>query len=151
MNKKLSILIMTGFLVCTLPAFTWAEEPSQTGPDEHISGGRNPFQPWLPQVPVEVEDTKRPQAQPARPSAKPVERPTKVTLPIAKTDKQKPVELKPPDLRITGLVWNTNRPQAIINDKVVDIGDSVDEVRIIAINKTGVVISFQDQAITVTP
>jgi len=57
----------------------------------------------------------------------------------------------PPKLIITGLVWNTDRPQAIINGQVVDIGDTLQATKIVAINKTGVDISFKGKKITITP
>jgi len=57
----------------------------------------------------------------------------------------------PPSLNITGLIWNSDRPQAIINEQVVDIGDTVQNVEIVAIHKMGVDISFNGQVITVKP
>jgi len=48
----------------------------------------------------------------------------------------------PPALTIQGIVWGGSLPQAIINNKVVKIGDTIEEARIIDINKDGVTIFF---------
>lgn len=50
-----------------------------------------------------------------------------------------------PTLTIQGLVWGGNFPQAIINKKVLKIGDTIEGVRIIDINKNGVRVSFENQ------
>lgn len=48
-----------------------------------------------------------------------------------------------PDLEIQGIVWGGRFPQAIINNKVVKIGDIIDEARIIDIAKDGVTVTFE--------
>ena len=61
------------------------------------------------------------------------------SAPVPVKDVAQPV--KQPDVKamvIKGLVWNTTEPQAIINDKVVGVGDEVDGVEIISINQKGV-------------
>lgn len=50
-----------------------------------------------------------------------------------------------PDLVIQGIVWGGRLPQAIINNEVVKIGDTIEGVRIIDISKDGVIISFGNQ------
>jgi len=50
--------------------------------------------------------------------------------------------VKPPTLTIQGIVWGGSVPQAIINNKVVKIGDLIEDARIIDINKEGVIIFF---------
>ena len=44
----------------------------------------------------------------------------------------------PPPLTIQGLIWGVNIPCAIINNKVVRQGDSIDEAKIIEIRREGV-------------
>ncbi|MFA5411316.1 MAG: hypothetical protein WC321_05610 [Candidatus Omnitrophota bacterium] len=48
----------------------------------------------------------------------------------------------PPALTVQGLVWGGAFPQAIINNKVFKVGDTIEEARIIDINKDGVTIFF---------
>jgi len=53
------------------------------------------------------------------------------------------VEVKPlPELKVQGLLWGGIFPQAIINNKVVRVGDTLGEVKITAITKEGVTVLF---------
>ena len=67
---------------------------------------------------------------------------------------EKPVipkaKITPPILKLQGLTWGGKFSQAIINDKVVKAGDTIqlgstqeNEISIISINKEGVVFSYQ--------
>ncbi len=54
-----------------------------------------------------------------------------------------PVETGPlPALQVQGIVWGGNSPQAIINNKVVGLGDTIEGVRITGINNSVVTVSF---------
>jgi len=76
-------------------------------------------------------------------------------------------EVKPPPqpatpkLEISGLIWNSDRPQAIINGRVLGIGDSImgvpsdigeiiPKVNIIGITSKGIDISFSGRTIRVS-
>lgn len=63
------------------------------------------------------------------------------------------VDAKPtmPRLEITGLVWNTDRPQAIINGQVVDEGDIVSQVQIVSIEKSRIDVKFLGETSTLSP
>lgn len=110
---------------------------------------RNPFQPQLP-----VQEEEQPPVKPVE-IIKPVDKPKPVTgktssssvKPSAQVAKPQP----PPDLKITGLVWNTDRPQAIINGKVVDVGDKIETIQIVSINKNGIEIDFEGNIIPIMP
>jgi len=59
---------------------------------------------------------------------------------------EQPQEPKPlPALQIQGIVWGGGFPQAIINNKVVRVGDTIEGVRITDINKNGVIVFFENQ------
>jgi hypothetical protein len=59
---------------------------------------------------------------------------------------QKQIQERPlPALAVKGIVWGSTLPQAIINNKVVKIGDTIDEVQIVDINKFGVIVSFENR------
>jgi hypothetical protein len=60
-------------------------------------------------------------------------------------------EVIPPEFFISGLIWNTDFPQAIINDKVVGIGDVVEDAEILDITKDGIKIQYQGEEFFVTP
>jgi hypothetical protein len=47
-----------------------------------------------------------------------------------------------PDLVVQGLIWGSSLPQAIINNKVVKVGDVIQGADIIDISKEGVLVLF---------
>ena len=61
------------------------------------------------------------------------------------------IETKPlPSLQIQGIVWGGGFPQAIINNKVMRVGDTIEGVRITDINKNGVTVFFENQKYTLS-
>ena len=46
----------------------------------------------------------------------------------------------PPTLQVQGLVWGGSRPQAIINEKVYSVDDTVEGARILSIDRRGITI-----------
>lgn len=68
-------------------------------------------------------------------------------LPAKKPPKQiepPPKEIPKPMLSIQGLVWQTSMPQAIVNNKVVKMGDSLtDEIKILDVSRDGISIEYQ--------
>lgn len=64
---------------------------------------------------------------------------------------QEPVEpeeegqvIKPlPTLTVQGIIWGSSIPQAIINNKVVKVGDTIEEVRVIKIDKEGLTLLYE--------
>ena len=54
-------------------------------------------------------------------------------------------EMPLPRLVIQGVVWGSNLPQVIINNKVLKIGDTIEGARISAISKEGVVLFYGNQ------
>jgi len=49
----------------------------------------------------------------------------------------------PPPLSIQGLVWGGRTPQAIIDNRVVKVGDVIEEAEIIEISKDGVTVVYK--------
>lgn len=49
-----------------------------------------------------------------------------------------------PSLEIQGIIWGGDFPQAIINNKVVKIGDTIEGVQIMDINQSGVIVASGD-------
>ena len=56
-----------------------------------------------------------------------------------------------PQFTLSGLVWNTKRPAAILNGKIVAIGDQVSSWSVTQITKEGVQVTFEDQNLWVKP
>lgn len=54
----------------------------------------------------------------------------------------KTIEKPLPALAVQGVIWGGSFPQAIINDKVVKVGDVIEGASIIGIDKDGVEVSF---------
>lgn len=54
-----------------------------------------------------------------------------------------------PTLTVQGVIWGGIMPQAIINNKVVKTGDTIDEARIISIDKEGVTVFFQGRQVKI--
>lgn len=79
----------------------------------------------------------------APPIEKPIEDPMNIT--------HKSIDLPLPNLEVQGIVWSNKASQAIINDKILRIGDEIDNVRITDINKKGVTVFFQGQTYVLTP
>ena len=77
----------------------------------------------------------------------PFEPPEEEKKPEAEPEKQIMPEVKPappPVLKIEGLVWGGRLPQAIINQKVVKIGDIIEGAQIVDINREGVTLTFNN-------
>lgn len=53
----------------------------------------------------------------------------------------------PPTPTIQGLMWGGRRPQAVIDGKIYTVGETVQGVTIVAIDKTGVTGEFQGQPV----
>ena len=68
------------------------------------------------------------------------EEPKKV--PEKETDLPKPV-LDLNILKVQGIIWGVKNPQAIINDKVLTIGDLIEGAEILSIEKKGITLNFK--------
>ena len=55
-----------------------------------------------------------------------------------------------PDLNIEGLIWNSDMPQAIVNGSVVKIGDDIEGIKIVEINKKGITIEYEGQKVLIS-
>ncbi len=107
---------------------------------------KNPFESQLPAKTPEPSEKIIRKTDPVRPESP---RPSLRPSPSLRNDPRPEVSL--PQLTVSGIVWNSKRPQAIINQQVVDIGDEFDGVKIINIRKTAIDIMFQGQEITIQP
>ena len=69
--------------------------------------------------------------------------PEKKSEDIKKVAEPEVYRAPPPTLTTQGLIWGGNIPQAIINDKVVKVGDTIQGAKIISITKDGVTLLFE--------
>lgn len=62
------------------------------------------------------------------------------------TEENAPVEtIILPDIKIQGIIWGSNNPQAIINNKVVKVGNTINEITILDITGSEIIISYKNQ------
>ena len=100
---------------------------------------RSPFEPRTPKekiVPIisQPEPTLKPEVKP----------------PPKQLDIPKP-EIPLPTFQVNGLVWNTGRPQAILDSQIINVGDTIKDCTVIDIDKNGILLNFQDRTFTVQP
>jgi hypothetical protein len=55
-----------------------------------------------------------------------------------------------PPLEVQGLLWGGDLPQAVINEKIVKVGDIVDGAKVLSIEKKGVTVFFEGRQYTIT-
>jgi hypothetical protein len=128
-------------LISPLPVFAQTAAESidlSVKPDDVDSySSRNPFKNYLPEKPkveVPIDDPN----------------PTPIATELEPTPAE-PVAPTLPQLVLTGLVWNSYRPQAIINGQVVDVGGTIGGAKVVLIQKGKVDLTFEGVNITLTP
>ena len=119
---------------------------------------RNPF---LPQLPHRIQKPIKPTQGPVKPTPTVTLPPSVGRKPGVPSPGLRPGGPKPaiepdktpeaPNWTISGIVWDTDRPQAIINGQVVDQGDIIDETEIVTIKKTGIEIIYKGNPMTIKP
>lgn len=67
----------------------------------------------------------------------------KVAEVIPKVKKEIKQDISPPQLSIAGLVWNSDRPQAIVNGRVLSVGDEINGTRLLSVNKDGIKVGYK--------
>lgn len=50
------------------------------------------------------------------------------------------------NLKVQGIIWGGKIPQAIINDEVFSVGDTIQGIEILSIDKTGITLSSSGEA-----
>lgn len=103
----------------------------------------NPFKPQLPEKIIE-EKPQPSQKQKAEPT-KSIQKST--SQPAPPTPEAQQIQL--PSLIISGLIWDSDRPQAIINNQIIDIGDRIEDMLVIAIRKQEIDVEYQNKIITI--
>ncbi len=86
-----------------------------------------------PKVEYKASDLRDPFQGPFAPKETPVAGPGVLSAPQVS-----------PSLEVQGIIWGGGFPQAIINKKVVKIGDTIEGMQIMDINKSGVIVASGD-------
>ena len=130
MRNPLFLTITLSFITVIIPFSCFAEEKRPETTIQEILEFKNPFTSLLPK--------------------KEIIKPRATQTTVSKTDKVEE-QITLPELLITGLVWNSNRPQAIVNEQIVGIGDTIDDVTITNIEQGGIEILYQGKHFTINP
>ena len=93
---------------------------------------RDPFLSQLPQIKAILEN-------------KMEETIGETTSPFSPTGTKQTITIVRPALQTMGLIWNTQKPQAIINDTVVNEGDTINDSKILSIKPNGVKVMYQGE------
>lgn len=107
------------------PAASQPTEPS-VAPKEEALDFKDPFQAYFPFTMKKVS-----KELPQTPETK-----------IKKDEKDK---FDPSSLDVTGIVWGTDKPKAIINDEVLGVGALVEGAEILNISKEGILLKYKDE------
>ena len=149
MIKKI-LHLMTFLVICALPATSDAadlgsemvyEDPKPETYSIDSTSLHNPFTPLTPIKTiiekVEIKDPLGTLNFPFNTDNSLFQKPTETEIPL-------------PTLAITGIVWNTDRPQAIINGQVADVGDNFQNATVVAIRKNEIDVQFNGKISTIT-
>ncbi len=131
------------------PAVSPSSQESHTPP----SGAWAPEEPLAP--PVETELARDPFERPGLLTNTMQQREIARQAELAQREAQKGAStgapaVALPALKLQGILWGTRRPQAIINRRILSIGDTIEEARIVSIRKDGVTMSFGGQTFELT-
>lgn len=85
------------------------------------------------------------------PKIEPPTPPTEPQIPTPETPLVVAPSIPMPTFTISGIIWNSDRPQAIINQQIVDIGDTIAGAKITNIQKSGIDILFNGETATIHP
>ncbi len=97
-------------------------------PVDAIINLKNPFATALPEPERPVEIVKQP----------PVDVKQQLLPPPVSDKGGQPVPVPKPNFQVQGLVWDSDLPEAIVNNEVVSIGDKINGWTVIEINPQGV-------------
>lgn len=102
--------------------------------------------PFVFAQPQEEADTWKNLKYISQPLRDPFESPFEMmtVLPLEeKAKEEKPLGSSPSHLKVQGMVWGTDRPQVIINGKVLRVGGIIKGAKILAIRKEGVYVLYK--------
>ncbi|MDD5347742.1 MAG: hypothetical protein PHT59_03920 [Candidatus Omnitrophica bacterium] len=54
-------------------------------------------------------------------------------------------DVKPPEMTIQGIFWGGQFPQAIVNEKIIKVGDTIQEATVVGIDKEGITIRVSNR------
>ena len=154
MNKLL--ILLTICIIAMLPFNVYAKETpsSNDNIEARLSSMKNPFKSQLPVPEIEdIEEEPESDEDEVEPLLEPEPNEAASNEEGLTDPSPKAVEIEEiiplPDVKVSGIIWNSDRPQAIINGLIVDIGDNILGIQITEIRKTGIDGLFHGRAVTI--
>ena len=167
MNKT-STLHITFITVLLLTSNVCAQEDSVIEDDfeAKLLSIKNPFKPQIfekekevivPEIPEPEEETsnateeKKVNVETEEDKTDPPDELTDPSPEIVKPVETEEITPPPPlpDVNVSGIIWNSDRPQAIINDRIVDIDSDVSGIKITEIRQSDIKGLFHEKAVTI--
>ena len=143
--KKIILIICTLLILTNTPKTCLADQVNLFGIENlynKLFVTKNPFEPQFPVKEVKQDNSKN----------------TSIVDKIRGFVGSKQNEVSIEDVKkklakfnISGIIWHSDRPQAIVNRKIIDVGDTLDNMKVVAIRKSGVVVTFRGQSLTIRP
>ena len=158
--NRIILYIFIGLIVANHSLLTFAQESIMAEPEleSKLLSIKNPFKSQLPQKEPEPDPVVPEQQPHIVPPPLPPEQPVPPKQ-IPDFPKPKVVdtireniptpEIPVPSVTITGIIWNSDRPQAIINGQIVDIGDTVSDLTITDIQQSSIKATFHGKSVTI--
>jgi hypothetical protein len=141
MKKRIRCLIIVLFVLISLQAQAYAFKMELGAPQEIDEGNLEGA--GLVEVSKNTEVITRPNVEyRAQGLRNPFEQPVLVSESDNVESSLKFEVAKLPQLTVQGIIWGGNFPQAIINNKVVKIGDVLEGAEVVEIEKEGVTVLF---------
>ena len=119
-----------------------ADEKKAIDPVQVAASLKNPFKSQLPRKNLE----KKPKAETTVMPPKP---PINSSIPPSGTAATDTINI--PNFTISGLVWNSDKPQAIVNDQIVGIGDMVNGFEVKNIEEDSIEIFQKGRTFRINP
>lgn len=140
---KLTSVILAGGLLSCVFFTSWGFAQEKQDHPLDLDGLRDPFASQIPPPPAApvvpkmtpvVSDVPKP-VNPVKPVVNPI--PFVTPAPASRANPKASAV----SLVVKGMVWNTNLPQAIINNQILKVGDEVQGMQIISIDRAGIELS----------
>ena len=149
--KKIQCLVIVIIVTTTLIFFSC--ESFAMSKAEKIQTQMNPFK---PKIPVKIVERVEPSNQAGQIQRNSPARGGRVVNPsnpsggsplpqrVEPVQPKEPTVIPLPELILNGHVWNSDRPQAIIDGEIKEIGDSVSFLKVTDIQKEGIQLKAPD-------
>jgi hypothetical protein len=111
----------------------------------------SPLAKKVEETPIKIqkppEPVKPPVPEPSRVEPRPIVPPSMPVLPQVPLDDKANI-FTTGAIKISGIIWNTDLPQAIVNDRVVRVGEDLQGAKILSIKKEGIEVMYRSTKYT---